>query len=727
MAPIKDQVVVVTGGASGIGLGIARLLVSRGAKVMIGDRNAALGVQAASELGPAARFRETDVRDQKSNQALFDGAVSAFGRVDAVVANAGHTGTSWADDVEKGEDGWRDAVEVMVAGVVGLSRIACTYWTRNDMAGAIVVTASMAGFWSAAKGPGSTAIIYNTVKGSNLHFVKSLQGAMDMISLTKGKGPASKIRANAIMPAFVWTPILEQASTMAKMPVAKTPEQYDSQMTARSGGVSAVQMLNGWIPIPKLAAAYLRCIEDDSLRGQMWAVVGEQAEMIEYPRPELVGPGTAFDISLYMAEKPKIRCSKCSWPGVATTRETMLEDVMPTWNSEHAYVPASAGMASLPELPETYARVDLVSHGRDFRASTSPVRAPTAELLAAFAADPTAVLAKVLYAGANASDVAFTAGVFYNRGRDLPHVAGLEGLGTVLAAGPGSGFAAGDPISWFATHGAAYAEFIVLIPSRDYLFKPESKDADPRLLASCMSGLTASIGLLETGHMKVCKSSPLAGYLPPKRVADDDAPETVLVTAAAGGTGMFAAQLAKLAGNRVIATCGGAEKAAMLKKWGVDVVVDYKTEELAEVLKKEAPEGIDLAYESVGGKMVQAAGRKMAVGGRLIVLGAVESYKDTEAKPMLEAAASLLSPLDAFFFVQCASLIGFYVVSYFRGGRKNIADAQYAVLQGLLRDGRIEVPVETKGGELAGVEKVADAVEYLHSGKSKGKVVVKMG
>jgi NADPH-dependent curcumin reductase CurA len=54
--------------------------------------------------------------------------------------------------------------------------------------------------------------------------------------------------------------------------------------------------------------------------------------------------------------------------------------------------------------------------------------------------------------------------------------------------------------------------------------------------------------------------------------------ETVIVTAAAGGTGHFAVQLAKLAGCHVIATCGGADKAEALKTLGVDRVIDYKAE-----------------------------------------------------------------------------------------------------------------------------------------------------
>ena len=52
--------------------------------------------------------------------------------------------------------------------------------------------------------------------------------------------------------------------------------------------------------------------------------------------------------------------------------------------------------------------------------------------------------------------------------------------------------------------------------------------------------------------------------------------ETVLVTAAAGGTGQFVVQLAKAAGNCVVATCGDAEKAALLQKLGADRVINYR-------------------------------------------------------------------------------------------------------------------------------------------------------
>lgn len=67
--------------------------------------------------------------------------------------------------------------------------------------------------------------------------------------------------------------------------------------------------------------------------------------------------------------------------------------------------------------------------------------------------------------------------------------------------------------------------------------------------------------------------------------------ETVVVTAAAGGTGQFAVQLAKLAGCHVIGTCSTPEKAALLANLGCDRVINYNEESLGDVLSKEYPKG----------------------------------------------------------------------------------------------------------------------------------------
>src|SRR6185503_6893231 len=136
----------------------------------------------------------------------------------------------------------------------------------------------------------------------------------------------------------------------------------------------------------------------------------------------------------------------------------------------------------------------------------------------------------------------------------------------------------GDPVLTFVI-GGGYREYLAADVSSVY----PVPEATPEVLALICSGLPASIGLTVTGEMK--------------------SGETILVTAAAGGTGQFAVQLAKLTGNHVIGTCGSEEKAELLRELGCDRVVNHRREDVGEVLRREYPNGINLVYESVGGDL----------------------------------------------------------------------------------------------------------------------------
>ena len=134
----------------------------------------------------------------------------------------------------------------------------------------------------------------------------------------------------------------------------------------------------------------------------------------------------------------------------------------------------------------------------------------------------------------------------------------------------------------------------------------------------------------------------------------------VLVTAAAGGTGQFAVQLAKLAGCHVIGTCSNAEKVEMLRKLGCDRPINYKKEDFKSVLKSEYPKGIDVIYESVGGEVFNNCVKNLAVGGRLILIGFITSYQDSNfaLRPSLPLYQILLS--------KSASVQGFFLNNHLR-------------------------------------------------------------
>ena len=83
---LDEKVAVITGAASGIGLGMARRFVAEGARVVLGDIDAAGLEAAASELGPAASALVTDVTDEAQVAALCGEAIARFGRLDVAVA-----------------------------------------------------------------------------------------------------------------------------------------------------------------------------------------------------------------------------------------------------------------------------------------------------------------------------------------------------------------------------------------------------------------------------------------------------------------------------------------------------------------------------------------------------------------------------------------------------------------------------------------------------------------
>mmetsp|Transcript_13426 Transcript_13426/g.33880 ORF Transcript_13426/g.33880 Transcript_13426/m.33880 type:complete len:638 (+) Transcript_13426:185-2098(+) len=336
-------------------------------------------------------------------------------------------------------------------------------------------------------------------------------------------------------------------------------------------------------------------------------------------------------------------------------------------------------------LPNSQHALQVHTLSEDFRAATRLVSSP---LPRAGSLPRGAILIRRLYTGVNASDVNFTAGRYHASKAqalsELPFNAGFESVGAVAAVGPGvSRFRTGQPVATVTFGG--FSDYAV-VSERHAIPVPE---ATPEMVANLTSGLTASIGLEQAGRVK--------------------SGETVLVTAAAGGTGQYAVQLAKVAGCHVIGTCGGAAKAALLRALGVDRVINYHEESVKAVLKKEYPKGVDVVYESVGGEMFQTCAKALARHGRLVVIGMMSQYKEgwpVSAYPGL--CESLLW--------KSATCSGFFLPHYTK-----LFPEHLARLVELQRAGKLRVAIDR---EFVGLESAAEAVEYLQSGKSQGKVVV---
>jgi len=161
----------------------------------------------------------------------------------------------------------------------------------------------------------------------------------------------------------------------------------------------------------------------------------------------------------------------------------------------------------------------------------------------------------------------------------------------------------------------------------------------------------------------------------------------------------------------VIGTCGSEDKAELLRALGCDRVINYKQEDVGAVLKAEYPRGIDLVYESVGGTMFDTCVENLAVRGRLVIIGYISEYL---ANPELVTRPRIYRILLS----KSASLRAMFLLHFVRQ-----IPGEMAKLVDLYQSDKLKVEVDPK--PFYGVEQVADAVEYLHSGKSAGKVVVK--
>jgi NADPH-dependent curcumin reductase CurA len=117
-------------------------------------------------------------------------------------------------------------------------------------------------------------------------------------------------------------------------------------------------------------------------------------------------------------------------------------------------------------------------------------------------------------------------------------------------------------------------------------------------------------------------------------LVDVKAGEVIYISGAAGAVGNVAGQLAKLRGCRVIGSAGSMEKVFFLRdECGFDVAFDYKIGPVVEQLSVEAPDGIDVYFDNVGGATLEAALSALRVHGRIIACGGISGYNEEKPQP----------------------------------------------------------------------------------------------
>lgn len=299
------------------------------------------------------------------------------------------------------------------------------------------------------------------------------------------------------------------------------------------------------------------------------------------------------------------------------------------------------------------------------------------------------------FVGVNASDINLSAGR-YDPSVKTPFDTGFEGVGEVVALGHSASarYMVGQAVAYMAL--GSFAEYTVVPASR----ATPVPSVKPEYLTLLVSGTTAYISLKELGGLSEGKK--------------------VLVTAAAGGTGQFAVQLAHKAKCHVIGTCSSDEKAAFLKSIGCDRPINYNTEPIGAVLKREYPQGVDVVYESVGGAMFDLAVNALAVKGQLIVIGFLSAYQTPTGLPPVKAGT-----LPAKLLKKSASVRGFFL-NHYLSEYKAAMDHLLKMCAGGDLVCEVDLGERSAEGRFTGLQSVFRAVDYMYMGKNTGKIVVEL-
>jgi len=197
MANHPNQVVLITGGATGIGKATAMKLAAKGVTVVITGRREAAGAAAVKEIervardGAQVRFICNDVTDESAVKGLVDGIVSEFGHLDMAVNNAG-VNTESATIVQSSSKNYREMVETNILGVYFLMKYELAQMQKQGK-GSIVNLASIAGL---------NGIPYTGPYCSTKHAVVGLTKAAALDHAREG------VRVNALAPGATKTDII---------------------------------------------------------------------------------------------------------------------------------------------------------------------------------------------------------------------------------------------------------------------------------------------------------------------------------------------------------------------------------------------------------------------------------------------------------------------------------------------------------------------------------------
>jgi 3-oxoacyl-[acyl-carrier protein] reductase len=210
---MQGRAAIVTGGAAGIGLAIARRLVASGARVSLWDRDEATLDSAAKALGHGTHVATVDVTREGDVATAFAASASALKRIDALVCSAGITGPNTTVE-QYSLAAWKEVIDINLTGVFLCNRAVVPHMTANGY-GRIVNIASIAG-----KEGNPNASAYSASKAGVIALTKSLGKELAKIG----------IRVNCVTPAAVKTGMFAQMTQahidfmLSKIPMGRFGE-----------------------------------------------------------------------------------------------------------------------------------------------------------------------------------------------------------------------------------------------------------------------------------------------------------------------------------------------------------------------------------------------------------------------------------------------------------------------------------------------------------------------
>lgn len=196
---LTGKVALVTGGNSGIGLGMAEALAQAGADIAIWGTNAAKNEAARAQVaahGHRAIALQCDVGDEAAVERSFAATLEQLGRVDGCFANAGVGGGGVASFLEMTSEQWHRVTRVNLDGAFYTFRTAARHMVQRGGGGVLVGTASLAAVEAAPRSE---------------HYAATKGGMISMVRALSVEFARHAIRAHAILPGWIETNMTERA------------------------------------------------------------------------------------------------------------------------------------------------------------------------------------------------------------------------------------------------------------------------------------------------------------------------------------------------------------------------------------------------------------------------------------------------------------------------------------------------------------------------------------